>query len=158
MSAPSRLQIDAGRLRTGIGWLVGVLAVLLLAERFGPLLVNGAGMPAIVIAAVQTVAPAAYLSGLWAVRPALASIRDGVMFGAAISAALRRVGLMLVAGSAFELVVKPSLLTALGVGPGYVIALDFAGYALVGIGIALVLLARLIAEARGVQNELDGMF
>jgi len=157
MSVTTALQRDAGRLHAGIGIFVGCLALLLLAERFGPFLA-GRGAASIGVAAVLAVPPAIYLIALWAVRPAFAAVRDGALFAPAISASLTHVGLMLLIGAVLDVAVKPSALALLGAGPGYVIALDFASYAIGGIGVALMLLARLVARAAETKAELDGMF
>lgn len=158
MSVTSGLQRDAGRLHAGIGVFVVCLTLLLVAERFGPLLVNGASVPALGVAVVLAVPPAIYLAALWGVRPAFAAMRDGTLFAPAISAALVRVGMLLSVGAVLDVAVKPGVLALLGAGPGYLIALDFASYAIGTLGLALMLLARLVTRAADNEAELGDMF
>lgn len=165
ITVTTALRRDAARLYRLIGYAVALLGMALLAERFGPLLaaIVSDRLPADAsrqagVAFALTVPSAIYLAGLWSVRPALAAIRDGALFAAAISSSLTRVGAVLVLGAALDVAIKPSILALLGSGPGYVIALDFASFALGGIGIALIFLARLIDRAAAVKAELDGIF
>ncbi|MDY7227144.1 DUF2975 domain-containing protein [Hyalangium rubrum] len=72
--------------------------------------------------------------------------------------ALHRVGVMLATGALIGVFIVPSVTRAFGFGPGYVIAYDVSGLALGAVGLALMLLANVLAHASALQHELDEIF
>ncbi len=115
-----------------------------------------------------------YLYSLWAIRGAFRSFALGGVFGPAIARGCTRAGLALAVGATLSAVGLPNLMRLLreqglleGIGPGFTGLLIFdTAYLAVGVvGLALILLGRLLARAAEIQadaarlqDELGGFF
>lgn len=98
-----------------------------------------------------------YLAAIWMVRTALASIARGVLFDAVIPRLISRIGVALAAGALANVFVVPLLWRA-AFGHGGFAYYDPAAITLGVAGFALILLARLLAQAAEMRAELDEMF
>ena len=108
-------------------------------------------------------APAAfYVWALWAIRRALGDVASGRLLQPALARSLRDVGLGLTAGALTSTFVQPNLMRMManaGWSDGAPFAsfahFDVAYFAVGAIGLALVLLSRVLHHAAEVQAELD---
>lgn len=98
-----------------------------------------------------------YLAAIWMVRAALASIARGVLFDAVVPRLISRVGIALAAGALTNVFLVPWILR-LGFGRGGFAYYDPAAITLGVAGFALILVARLLAQATEMRAELDEMF
>ena len=103
-----------------------------------------------------------YLYALWTIRSAFVSFSAGGVFGPAIASGCTRAGAGLALGGTMSAVGVPNLYWLLGIpgrpgGPtqriGSVLHFDTAYLAVGVIGIALILLGRLLARATELQTE-----
>ena len=131
------------------------LGALLALENFGPLLVKKAGTADLLLVLINLVAPLCYLLALGYVGRILARFAEEGRFALAAAGALAGVGIALLGGSAFHILLAPSLSAALGHGPGYVFGLDAAEIALGGVGLGLWGFSRLFRRAAQLEQELD---
>nr|WP_276208696.1 DUF2975 domain-containing protein [Caulobacter sp. 17J65-9] len=100
--------------------------------------------------------PAAfYLWGLWSIRSVFADLAAGGRLQPALASGLTRVGQALVLGAVSSVFVVTNLLRWIGHGKGGYLHFDVPGVVLGVVGLALMLLARLLAHAAAVQAELD---
>lgn len=143
------------------GVTAAILLALMAAEKLSPpamaALRDGAFDPAGWAAAFVQLLPAAFFTAaLWALRTAFLGVAAERPFTNELPRALRMAGWALAAGAATAVLAEPALLSALGKGPGYAVALDAAAIATGAIGIGLVALAALLREAVAMKSELDG--
>jgi hypothetical protein len=124
---PWRLSIDAGGDRA--------LEAMLLVVRLLP----GVG----------------YLWALWAVQRALGELARGSLFQPAVARAMRHIGIGVLAGALFNVFGVTNLSRWISGGSGGYLYFDLSGVVLCVVGAALVLLARLVDQARALQAELD---
>jgi hypothetical protein len=162
MNRQDEIAARSARYARAAGALLAALALLLVLERFGWLAtVRGdVTLPwsRLALAAAAAVPDAVWLAALWWLRRALREIAAGRGFGLALTQALQRVGMLLLAGSVLGVVVLPSVSTWLGEPPGYFIAYDVSKVVVGALGLALGLLGRLLQQAAELQSELDGIF
>jgi hypothetical protein len=163
MSGPNRFQRQCRLLRhvAGVAWVCLALLLVLpyLVVPLTSLLArgdtSGRGWRDLLLAGVHVVPGAFYLWGLWAVRRALGELAQGRLFAAAVARALRQIGSAVMAGALFNLFAVTNLTRVIQHGRGGYAYFDLSGIMLVIIGAALVLLARLVEQARRMQAELD---
>lgn len=110
-------------------------------------------------------APAAfYLWALWAIRRALGAVASGRYFHPALARSLRDVGIGLGAGGATSAIIQPNVMRLMSdAGWGRQAFASYGhfdvAYAAVGaVGLALVLLSRVLHRAAEIQAELDEIF
>ena len=96
-----------------------------------------------------------YLWALWAVQRALADLAAGRMFHAAVAHAMRHIGIGVLAGALLNVFAVTNLSRWIAGGQGGYLYFDLSGIVLGVVGAALVLLARLVDQARALQAELD---
>lgn len=96
-----------------------------------------------------------YLWALWAVQRALGELATGAMFHPAVARAMRHIGIGVLAGALFNVFAVTNLSRWIAGGKGGYLYLDLSGIVLGVVGAALVLLARLVDQARALQAELD---
>lgn len=96
-----------------------------------------------------------YLWALWAVQRALAHLAEGRLFHATLGQALRQIGIGVLVGALLSVFAITNLLRWIEGGVGGYAYFDLSGIVLGVVGAALVLLARVIDQARAVQAELD---
>jgi hypothetical protein len=98
-----------------------------------------------------------YLWAIWDSRRAIASIGKGELFGTAVPRMLGRVGLALFLGGIVNVFGAPLLLWAF-TGRGAIAYYDVAAITVGVVGLTLVLVAQLLAQAAAMHQELDEMF
>jgi hypothetical protein len=157
----SLIRARSARLRTVVTMLLVVLAALLALERFSAATLQwwrGGGWEWLASQAVAAGPELMYLLALWWVRQALSAFALGELFTPAVARTLNRVGLTLAIGAALNSFVVPGLQTAMGRGPGYLIAYDLGGVVLGVVGLSLSMVAHVFTHAAAVQAELDEIF
>ncbi len=97
-----------------------------------------------------------YLLAIWTVRLAFGSIARGALFDMVVPVLLTRLGLCLLLGATTNVLISPSLLRLFyGPSHGALANFDPAAITLGVIGLMLVLVARLLAQAAAMRTELD---
>ncbi|ABF40441.1 hypothetical protein Acid345_1439 [Candidatus Koribacter versatilis Ellin345] len=141
------------------------LASLIVLERFGwvavPIVRHTLSRSAWVHLADEVVGACPevlFLLSLWGVRAALQRLAQGDLYGAVMVRMLKRVGAMVAAGSFLKVFVEPAAHRWLGYAPGYWIAYDVSGVVLGVVGLALIIVARVLENAAELKAELDGIF
>lgn len=96
-----------------------------------------------------------YLWALWSIRGVFGALAEGGRLQPALAAGLTRVGQALVLGAASSVLLVTNLLRWIGAIEGGYAHFDVPGIVLGVVGLALLLLARLLEHAAAVQAELD---
>lgn len=96
-----------------------------------------------------------YLWALWSAQRALADLAAGRTFQPTVSRAMRHVGAGVLLGALVEVFALTNLMRLVLGGSGSYLYVDLSAIVLGVVGAALVLLARLVDEARAMQAELD---
>lgn len=105
--------------------------------------------------AVRFLPALGYLWALWAVQRALGDLAAGRLFHPTVARAMRQIGIGVLAGALFNVVAVTNLTRWIAGGEGGYLYFDLSGIVLGVVGAALVLLARLVDQARALQAELD---
>lgn len=96
-----------------------------------------------------------YLWALWAVQRALADLAAGRLFHATVARAMRHIGVGVLVGALLNVFAVTNLARWISGGHGSYLYFDLSSIVLGVVGAALVLLARLVDQARALQAELD---
>lgn len=96
-----------------------------------------------------------YLWALWAVQRALADLAGGRLFHPTVARAMRQIGIGVLVGALFNVFAVTNLTRMILGGHGSYLYFDLSGIVLGVVGAALILLARLVDQARALQAELD---
>ena len=96
-----------------------------------------------------------YLWALWAVQRALADLAAGRLFHATVARAMRHIGLGVLVGALLNVFAVTNLSRWIAGGHGSYAYFDLSSIVLGVVGAALMLLARLVDQARALQAELD---
>lgn len=96
-----------------------------------------------------------YLWALWAVQRALADLAAGRLFHATVARAMRHIGFGVLVGALLNVFAVTNLSRWIAGGHGSYAYFDLSSIVLGVVGAALVLLARLVDQARALQAELD---
>ncbi len=96
-----------------------------------------------------------YLWALWAVQQALGDLAAGRLFHVTVARAMRRMGTGVLIGALLNVFVVVNLSRWVVGGQGSYLYFDLSGIVLGVVGAALILLARLVDQARAMQAELD---
>ena len=96
-----------------------------------------------------------YLWALWSVQRALGDLALGRIFHPTLARALRHVGIGVLAGSLLKVFAVTNLLRLMVEMRGNYVWFELSAIVLGVVGAALVLLARVVDEARQVRAELD---
>ena len=96
-----------------------------------------------------------YLWALWAVQRALGDLAAGRLFHATVARAIRHIGLGVLIGALLNVFAVTNLSRLIAGGHGNYAYFDLSGIVLGVVGAALVLLARVVDQARALQAELD---
>ncbi len=137
------------------------LALLVLTGAAGlPFFPNGAKLPAhflprLALFAVQALPAIGYLWALWSVQRALGDLAAGRIFDATLARALRHVGIGVLAGSLLKVFAVTNLTRLFVEVRGNFAWFELSAIVLGVVGAALILLARVVDEAREVRAELD---
>lgn len=98
---------------------------------------------------------AGYLWALWSAQHALGDLAAGRRFQPTVSRAMRHIGAGVLIGALIEVFAQTNLMRLLLGGHGSYLYFDLSAIVLGVVGTAIILLARLIDEARALQVELD---
>ena len=96
-----------------------------------------------------------YLWALWSAQRALGDLAAGRTFQPTVSRAMRHIGAGVLVGALVEVFALTNLMRLVLGGRGSYLYFDLSAIVLGVVGAALVLLARLVDEARALQVELD---
>lgn len=96
-----------------------------------------------------------YLWALWAVQRALADLARGHLFHATVARAMRQMGAGVLIGALLSVFAVTNLARWISGGQGSYLHFDLSGIVLGVVGSALILLSRLVDQARALQAELD---
>lgn len=107
------------------------------------------------LSVVQFLPGLGYLWALWAVQRALGDLASGRLFHPTVARAMRHIGIGVLAGALFNVFAVTNLSRWIAGGHGGYAYFDLSGIVLGVVGAALVLLARLVDQARALQAELD---
>lgn len=107
------------------------------------------------LSVVQFLPGLGYLWALWAVQRALGDLAAGRLFHPTVARAMRHIGFGVLAGALFNVFAVTNLSRWIVGGSGSYLYFDLSGIVLGVVGAALVLLARLVDQARALQAELD---
>ena len=157
------LSTDVAQLRRHSLWLARLTLFLLGATALVTLLpltawavlgaLRGQPMPPpLAFTAVLWLPVPLYLYALWAIRGAFLSFALGGTFGPAIASGCTRAGFAMAAGATLSAVVVPNLMRLIH-GQGGFLTFDVAYLAVGVVGLALIMLGRLLARAAELQNE-----
>jgi hypothetical protein len=105
--------------------------------------------------AIVALPAAGYLWALWSAQRALGQLAAGCLFQPTVSHAMRHIGGGVLVGGLLEVVALTNLTRLVLGGQGGYLYVDLSAIVLGVVGAALILLARLVDEARAVQVELD---
>lgn len=159
MTDPFRRQCRALRRATLVVFF-GLTLVVLTGVAGLPWFPEGAKLPdaflpRLALFGVQALPSIAYLWALWSVQRALGDLGDGRIFHPTVARALRHVGAGVLAGSLLKVFAVTNLTRLLIDMRGSFAWFDVSAIVLGVVGAALILLARVVDEARLVQAELD---
>lgn len=98
-----------------------------------------------------------YLWALWAMRRALGNLASGQLFQPTVAKALRQIGGGVIAGAMVSIFLVTNISRVIVHGQGGFAYFDMSGIVLAMVGAALILLARLVEQARRIESELDDM-
>lgn len=96
-----------------------------------------------------------YLWALWAVQRALGDLAAGRLFHPTVARAMRHIGIGVLVGALLNVFAVINLSRWIVGGHGGYAYFDLSGIVLGVVGAALVLLSRLVDQARALQDELD---
>lgn len=96
-----------------------------------------------------------YLWALWSAQRALGELAAGRTFQPTVSRAMRHIGAGVLVGALIEVFAMSNLMRMVIGGTGGYLYFNLSAIVLGVVGAALVLLARLVDEARAMQVELD---
>lgn len=98
-----------------------------------------------------------YLWALWSAQRALGDLAAGQTFEPTVSRAMRHIGAGVLVGALIEVFALTNLMRLVLGGSGSYLYIDLSAIVLGVLGAALILLARLVDEARAMQAELDAI-
>ena len=107
------------------------------------------------LSVVRVLPALGYLWALWAVQRALGDLASGRLFHPTVARAMRHIGIGVLAGALLNVFAVTNLSRWIAGGQGSYLYFDLSGIVLGVVGAALVLLARLVDQARALQAELD---
>jgi hypothetical protein len=116
------------------------------------------GRQRLLLLAVHGLPAVGYLWALWSVQRALGDLAAGRTFHPTVARAMRYIGAGVLAGALLEVFAVTNLMRLVLDGRGSYLYFDLSAIVLGVVGAALVLLARLVDQARALQAELDEMF
>lgn len=135
--------------------LVGVIDVVAIVGAWRPADPGRISATGAALVAVHFMPALGYLWALWAVQRALGELAAGATFQPAVARAMRHIGIGVLAGALFNVFAVTNLSRWIAGGHGGYLYFDLSGIVLGVVGAALVLMARLVDQARALQAELD---
>ncbi len=145
--------------------LVATILIIVVPTMIGLSMLSGRGIslePVLLRAAVLWSPTLFYLYALWAIRQAFWTFANGGVFGPAIAGACTKAGVALSIGAGFSAFAAPTLMRLMGNAgllepPPHmaraVLLFDTAYLAVGVVGLALVLMGRLLGHAADLQGE-----
>lgn len=118
---------------------------------------TASGQRQLLLGLVQVSPGICYLWALWAMRRALGSLAAGQLFQPTVARALRQIGGGVIAGAMISIFAVTNISRVIVHGRGGFAYFDMSGIVLVMVGAALIMLARLVDQARRLEAELDDM-
>jgi hypothetical protein len=162
MPVSDRFRNQCQLLRLATLFVFACLCVLLgvagLALAAGPWRQAGPGTidaTQVLLLAVRLAPALGYLWALWAVQRALGELAAGQLVHPTVARAMRHMGIGVLSGALFSVFAVTNLSRWIGGGRGGYAYFDLSGIVLGVVGAALVLMARLVDQARALQAELD---
>jgi hypothetical protein len=104
---------------------------------------------------IQGLPAIGYLWALWSAQFALGELAAGRSFNTTVASALRWIGLGVLAGALLQVFAVINLMRFVLDAPGSYVYFELSAIVLGVIGAALVLVARVVDQARALQAELD---
>ena len=135
-------------------FLLLALGMVGLPWRMATGIAQGGGTRALV-SVVQFLPGLGYLWALWAVQRALGDLSAGRLFHPTVARAMRHIGIGVLVGALLNVFAVTNVSRWIAGGHGGYLYFDLSGIVLGVVGAALVLLARLVDQARALQAELD---
>jgi hypothetical protein len=135
--------------------LVGVIDVAAITGAWRPPDPARISATEAMLAAVRFLPALGYLWALWAVQRALGDLARGALFQPAVARAMRHIGIGVLAGALFNVFAVTNVSRWICGCQGVYLYFDLSGIVLGVVGAALVLMARLVDQARALQAELD---
>lgn len=161
MTTPETFRAQAKLLRVATLVVFGGLTLLLALGVIGLPLGHLDGVPEglnrtrVLMTLAQVMPALGYVYALWAVQRALGDLAAGRMFDQAVPRAMRQIGIGVLAGALLNVFVVTNLVRMIVGGRGSYLYFDLSGIVLGVVGAALVMLARVVDQARELQAELD---
>lgn len=160
MPVPDRFRYQCRLLRAatlvviaGLCLMLGLMVAVLSGQL--PMGRESASNTDALLVVVRFLPAAGYLWALWAVQRALGDMAAGRLFHPTVARAMRQIGIGVVVGALFNVFAVTNLTRWIAGGQGSYLYFDLSGIVLGVVGAALVLLARLVDQARALQAELD---
>jgi hypothetical protein len=135
--------------------MVGVASVAAITGPWRTIVPGGLQPTQSLLLAVRVAPALGYLWALWAVQRALGELAAGLLFHPTVARAMRHMGAGVLAGALFNVFAVTNLSRWIAGGHGGYAYFDLSGIVLGVVGAALVLMARLVDQARALQAELD---
>ncbi|MEO6228191.1 MAG: DUF2975 domain-containing protein [Thermomonas sp.] len=161
MTTPDRFRAQCRLLRMATLVVVVGLALMLSLGFIGLPWMQGEGFPdglsrkAVLLTLVQVMPALGYVWALWAVQRALGDLAAGRLFHPTLARAMRQIGIGVLTGALLNVFMVTNLTRVLMGGRGSYLYFDLSGIVLGVVGAALILLARVVDQARALQAELD---
>ena len=160
MTTPARFRAQCRLLRIATLVVFFGLGLMLALGFIGLPWLQTGGLPLgigtrVMLTTVQVMPALGYLWALWAVQRALADLACERLFHPTVARALRQIGIGVLAGSLLNVFVVTNLTRMIVGGHGGYLYFDVSGIVLGVVGTALILLARVVDQARALQAELD---
>lgn len=160
MTTPARFRAQCRLLRIATLVVFFGLGLMLALGFIGLPWLQTGGLPLgigtrVMLTTVQVMPALGYLWALWAVQRALADLAGGRLFHTTVAHAMRQIGIGVLIGALLNVFVVTNLTRMIVGGHGSYLYFDLSGIVLGVVGTALILLARLVDQARALQAELD---
>ena len=116
---------------------------------------EGLNRSRVLMTLAQVMPALGYVFALWAVQRALGDLAAGRLFDQTVPRAMRQIGMGVLIGALLNVFVVTNLVRLIIGGRGSYLYFDLSGIVLGVVGAALVMLARVVDQARELQAELD---
>ncbi len=161
MTTPDRFRAQCRLLRLATLIVAVGLALMLSLGFIGLPWMHAEGFPdglsrkAVLLTLVQIAPALGYVWALWAVQRALGDLAGGRLFHHTVARAMRQIGIGVLTGALLNVFMVTNLTRVIMGGRGSYLYFDLSGIVLGVVGAALILLARVVDQARALQEELD---
>lgn len=160
MPVNDRFRNQCRLLRVAVLFVFGLLSLFIFSLMVGLPLRLATDMPEgwstrALLSVVRYLPGLGYLWALWAVQRALADLAADRLFHPTVARAMRHIGIGVLAGALFNVFAVTNLARWITGGKGGYLYFDMSVIVLGVVGAALVMLARVVDQARALQAELD---